>query len=93
MHDLQQILTKISTTQTFKWKKEALCKELDPSMFFPDFRGVNIAKYIDEALPCKNCPVQQECIDFADESGEEWGIWGGEYRTPRLMAQRAANGK
>lgn len=29
---------------------------------------------------CNTCPVQQECLDYAIEMHEDWGIWGG--KTP-----------
>lgn len=29
---------------------------------------------------CARCQVAEECRDYADRSGTEWGIWGGEIR-------------
>lgn len=26
---------------------------------------------------CAQCPIQKECLEYAVEAGEEWGIWGG----------------
>jgi WhiB family transcriptional regulator, redox-sensing transcriptional regulator len=74
-------------TQKYEWRDEALCIGLETSLFYPDFRGksIGIQTYIDENLPCKRCPVKSECIDFADENEEEFGIWGGKYRSPRLV--------
>ena len=85
--DLTLILKKILTTQTYKWRARAACKDINTELFFPDMRGINADKYIKENLPCHKCKVKQDCIDFADDTGEEWGIWGGEYRTPKRMAQ------
>ena len=33
---------------------------------------------MDEALTyCNRCPVKDDCLRWALESGEAWGIWGG----------------
>jgi len=85
LQDLKQILTKTLTTQKYSWRDEALCSDLDPNLFFPKFTGGDsIPNYIAKNLPCARCTVKEECINFADESGEEWGVWGGIYRSPRL---------
>jgi len=74
---------KTLTTQKLEWRDRALCKELDPNVFFPDLRGVkNLEEYIDKELPCNRCEVKEECLDFAEENECEWGVWGGEYRSP-----------
>jgi len=26
---------------------------------------------------CAQCPIKQECLEYAVEAEEEWGIWGG----------------
>lgn len=36
------------------------------------------AKMIAEAKAiCRNCPVRQQCEDYAKARGEKYGIWGG----------------
>jgi len=85
MQDLRQTLMRISTTQKYDWRDKSLCKDLDTDLFFPDTRRVNIEKYIQENLPCGNCKVKKECNDFADENEEEFGVWGGVYRSPYIM--------
>ena len=60
-----------------KWQEQAICVETDPETFFPskgDRRGVRAAKRV-----CDQCPVKQECLEYALEFGA-WnlpGIWGG----------------
>lgn len=65
-------------------QKETLgCQEV-PDVFFPeDFsdkqvrdESVTLAKAL-----CKQCPIQLECLTYAVQAKEEWGIWGG--KTPR----------
>lgn len=50
-----------------------------PDIFFAD-KGpeAQAAKTI-----CRQCPVQQECLDFALEAKEDIGVWGGTTPTER----------
>lgn len=56
------------------WMEQSNCKDVaDPDIFFPE-RGRNgrAARAI-----CADCPVKEECRDYAVEMGEDFGIWGG----------------
>lgn len=55
------------------WQHEALCAQTDPDAFFPE-RGFSAreAKTI-----CATCPVRQECLEYALENDERFGVWGG----------------
>ena len=55
------------------WKERALCAQTDPDAFFPDQGGsVAAAKRI-----CKQCDVREECLEWALDAGEQFGVWGG----------------
>ena len=55
------------------WTVDAACADADPSVFFVDHgRPATEAKQM-----CAGCPVRAECLDFALESHERFGIWGG----------------
>lgn len=55
------------------WAEEALCAETDPEMFFPEKGGsTKEAKAV-----CGACLVRAECLDYALETGQRFGIWGG----------------
>jgi len=55
------------------WMADGLCAQTDPELFFPESgQGTKAAEKI-----CARCPVQAECFDFAMETGEGYGIWGG----------------
>ncbi|MDE8649077.1 WhiB family transcriptional regulator [Rhodococcus qingshengii] len=63
------------------WRWSALCAQSDPDEFFPDKQGRGgsvLAKRV-----CARCPVSAECLDFALENHEEYGIWGGKTRRER----------
>ncbi len=55
------------------WQEQALCAQTDPEAFFPEKGGsTRDAKRI-----CRACPVRDECLEFALEHDERFGIWGG----------------
>lgn len=56
-----------------EWQEQALCAQTDPEAFFPEKGGsTREAKRI-----CQACPVRDECLEFALEHDERFGIWGG----------------
>lgn len=58
---------------TRPWVDDALCAQVDPELFFPEKGGsTKEAKYI-----CSRCTVAAECLDYALEQEERFGIWGG----------------
>lgn len=56
------------------WQNRALCAEVDPEIFFPEQeeRTAFHAKKV-----CKSCPVRTECLEYALNTGQEHGVWGG----------------
>lgn len=62
------------------WQDDAACKGMNREIFYeglnPDKRRQNRPNVIALAT-CQECPVRQECLNFALENEDEWGIWGG----------------
>lgn len=55
------------------WMDRGLCAQTDPESFFPEKGGsTREAKTI-----CATCPVMAECLDYALDNDERFGIWGG----------------
>ncbi|MDO4792462.1 MAG: WhiB family transcriptional regulator [Buchananella hordeovulneris] len=55
------------------WRDLALCAQTDPDAFYPEKGGSTLpAKAV-----CANCEVRQQCLEFALEHDERYGIWGG----------------
>jgi len=66
----------------------ALCAETDPDEFFPaKGESTRAAK-----RTCGRCEVRVECLAWAVERAEPYGIWGGlsERERRRLRRQRRA---
>jgi len=58
---------------TGEWAARGACIGLDPALFFPE-RGMPV----DNARAvCRGCEVRQECLDYAIDNSERFGIWGG----------------
>lgn len=71
------------------WMAQAKCREMDPAVFFPnDGIGVLIAQRI-----CRDCPVREECLEYALADGVGHGVWGGasERQRRRILSQRRAS--
>lgn len=69
------------------WQDYANCLGVDPDLFFPE-RGASTreAKEV-----CRGCVVRADCLEYALDNGEKFGIWGGmsERERRRLRRQRA----
>ena len=61
--------------QDVSWKANGNCREFpERDIFFSTSkRKVDVAKAI-----CEMCPVRSNCLAYAVEKGERFGIWGGE---------------
>ena len=48
------------------WRRDALCAQVDPELFFPE-KGelASSAKRICGSADKPNCPVREQCLDFA----------------------------
>jgi WhiB family redox-sensing transcriptional regulator len=68
------------------WQERALCAQTDPEAFFPEKGGsTREAKRI-----CSGCEVRSECLEYALEHDERFGIWGGLSERERRRLKRRA---
>lgn len=67
-----------------QWQDRALCAQTDPEAFFPEKGGsTREAKKI-----CLGCEVRDECLEYALEHDERFGIWGGLSERERRRLKR-----
>ncbi len=68
------------------WQEQALCAQTDPEAFFPEKGGsTREAKKV-----CASCEVRSQCLEYALENDERFGIWGGlSERERRKLKKRA----
>jgi WhiB family redox-sensing transcriptional regulator len=55
------------------WRRDALCAQTDPDLFFPEVGERALAA----KAVCSRCPVREQCLAFALDNREGYGIWGG----------------
>ena len=68
------------------WQDQALCAQTDPEAFFPEKGGsTREAKRV-----CAKCEVRQECLEYALDHDERFGIWGGMSERDRRRLRRQA---
>ena len=66
------------------WQERALCAQTDPEAFFPEKGGsTRGAKKV-----CVSCEVRAECLEYALENDERFGIWGGLSERERRKLKR-----
>ena len=60
------------------WRDQAACRFVDAELFFPVGRTGAAIEWIQSAKAvCRSCPVQDPCLQFAVETNQEAGVWGG----------------
>jgi len=68
------------------WQSRALCAQTDPEAFFPEKGGsTREAKRV-----CAKCEVRAECLGYALDKDERFGIWGGMSERDRRRLRRQA---
>lgn len=69
------------------WQSDALCAQTDPEAFFPEKGGsTRDAKRI-----CASCDVRDQCLEYALQNDERFGIWGGLSERERRKVKRRAS--
>ena len=62
----------------YTWRKNALCRDTDPELFFPVGSTGQALQQISAAKEvCCECTVKTDCLEFAIETNQDCGIWGG----------------
>ncbi|KSZ60056.1 WhiB family transcriptional regulator [Rhodococcus pyridinivorans KG-16] len=78
--------------EEWDWQMGAACRDADGSLFFhPDNeRGdARESRMASAKKVCARCPVREKCLQYALDSGERYGIWGGLTEDERTRVRRA----
>ncbi|MEU8347523.1 transcription factor WhiB [Actinomadura meyerae] len=74
------------------WRHRAACRDVDPELFFPIGNTGPAILQIEEAKQvCRRCDVQDACLRWALESGQDSGVWGGMGEDERRALKRRAS--
>lgn len=71
------------------WRHGAECFGEDPELFFPiGNTGPALLQIEDAKAVCRRCPVIDQCLQWALESGQDCGVWGGMSEDERRALKR-----
>jgi WhiB family redox-sensing transcriptional regulator len=71
------------------WRHRAICRDEDPELFFPAGpSGPALLQVAEAKTVCRRCPVVSDCLTWAIESGEDFGVWGGMSEDERRALKR-----
>jgi WhiB family transcriptional regulator, redox-sensing transcriptional regulator len=79
-----------ATWNNLAWRSHAACSSLDTNLFFPvgltgyAIDQTNLAKAV-----CNDCPVRNQCLEFALRTLQDHGVWGGHTEEERRVIRRA----
>jgi WhiB family redox-sensing transcriptional regulator len=79
--------------QNYEWQQKGNCVGVDTNVFFPEsnLRGnKKIAAYEAAKTYCRSCEVISECLQFALDTEEPHGVYGGlsEEERNRVLLRR-----
>lgn len=83
------------TVASAEWRRQAACQDTDPDLFFPvGTTGPAIEQIETAKAVCRQCAAQAQCLEYAIDTNQDSGIWGGtsedERRQLRKQAQQRA---
>lgn len=67
-----------------QWWGEAKCQSADPEVFFPEKGG----SARDAKRVCRDCSVRVQCLEYALNNEERFGVFGGMSERERRHMQR-----
>ena len=71
------------------WRHRAACLTEDPEPFFPiGNSGPAIAQVEQAKRVCNRCAVQDICLKWALDTGQDAGVWGGLSEEERRSLKR-----
>ncbi|WP_419999420.1 WhiB family transcriptional regulator [Streptomyces boninensis] len=72
-----------------EWWRSAACVGVEPDLFFPvGSTGPGAEQYVQAKAVCEQCPVTEECLEWALRTGTESGVWGGLGEDERRQLRR-----
>ncbi|MEV8363657.1 WhiB family transcriptional regulator [Streptomyces niveus] len=73
------------TWQELAWQENALCAQTGPEFFFPaPGSSTREAKQL-----CGACEGRRECLEYALDNDERFGVWGGLSEKERERLRRS----
>ncbi|HLL37389.1 MAG TPA: WhiB family transcriptional regulator [Streptomyces sp.] len=74
------------------WREQAACRHEDPDLFFPiGTSGPALMQTEQAKAICRRCPVREPCLQWALDTDQTIGVWGGTSETERRALKRRAS--
>lgn len=74
-----------------QWRKRAACRGVDPELWFPvGNSGVGASQAEDAKAVCFGCDVRLACGQWAMDTNQDHGVWGGLTEDDRRALKRRA---
>lgn len=90
-HDPRDFSVPIGPLPT--WRAKAACLDEDPELFFPNGNTGQALMQTEQAKAvCQQCPVMTECLEWALNTGQHDGVWGGKSEDERRRMRRGRGG-
>ncbi|KQX63889.1 MULTISPECIES: WhiB family transcriptional regulator [Streptomyces] len=71
------------------WREHAECRNEDPDLFFPiGTSGPALLQTEQAKAVCRRCPVREQCLEWAMETDQTLGVWGGTSENERRALKR-----
>lgn len=73
----------------YTWRSNAVCRDTDPELFFPvGTTGQALLQLSKAKETCDQCTVKVECLQFAIDTNQDSGVWGGTSEDERRAIRR-----
>jgi WhiB family redox-sensing transcriptional regulator len=79
------------TVASAEWRRNAACRDTDPDLFFPvGTTGPAIEQIENAKAVCRMCDAQNLCLEYALDTNQDAGIWGGTSEDERRQIRKQA---
>nr|WP_308016707.1 MULTISPECIES: WhiB family transcriptional regulator [Streptomyces violaceusniger group] len=73
------------------FRTSGACRKEEPDLFFPIGNTGPALLQIEEAKAvCRRCPVMETCLQWALDTNQHYGVWGGMSEDERRALKRRA---
>lgn len=70
---------------SINWQDKAACSAIDVAVFYYDTWTERLDELNQIRRVCAECPVRAQCLEYALDTDDKYGVWGG--LTPRERRQ------
>lgn len=76
------------------WRGKAACRKEDPELFYPvGATGPALVQVREAKAVCARCPVAAQCLAWALDTGQQFGVWGGKSEDERKAMRPRRRGR